>query len=75
MSYDKGQICELEGEATWTDGQLVLATDGLDATKPCQLMLRIKGSVLTLTDSEGRCKEVYCGTRGTFNGARFRKKT
>jgi hypothetical protein len=72
--FAQGHTCTLEGRAEWSDGRFTLRADGLDPNKPCQLVLRIRGSVLTLEDSEGLCREVYCGMRGAFNGARFKKK-
>jgi hypothetical protein len=72
--FDKGHICTLEGRATWTDGRFTLRADGLDPNKPCQLVLRVSGSVLTLEDPGGLCRAVYCGTRGALDGARFKKK-
>lgn len=74
LTFGGGQICELEGKAVWANGQLVMTADGLDETKPCRLVLRLNGSMLTLQDAESRCREVYCGTMGAFDGARFRKK-
>jgi hypothetical protein len=74
IAFDRGHSCELEGSATWSDGRFTIRADGLDPKKPCQLVLRISGSVLTLEDPEGLCREVYCGTRGMFDGARFKKK-
>ncbi|MBO0932450.1 hypothetical protein [Fibrella aquatilis] len=73
LTFDQGQVCELEGRAVWAKGQLTLTADGLDETKPCQLVLRLNGSVLTLQDTELRCQGAYCGTRGAFDGARFQK--
>jgi len=72
--FDKGHICALEGRAVWSEGSFMLHADGLDPTKPCQLLLQIKGSELTLEDAGGLCREVYCGARGTFEGARFKKR-
>ena len=74
LTFGGGQICELEGNAVWTNGQFVMIADGLDESKPCRLILRISGSMLTLQDTEGRCRDVYCGTSGQFDGAQFRKK-
>jgi hypothetical protein len=74
MVFDKGHTCALESKATWSDGGFAVRTQGLDPNKPCQLELRITGSILTLHDPEGLCREVYCGTRGAFDGARFKKK-
>jgi hypothetical protein len=74
MTFDKGQSCELEGDAVWTNGQLTVKADGLDEAKPCQLVLRINGAIVTLQDSGMYCREVYCGARGTFDKARFQKK-
>ena len=70
-----GHVCSLEGKADWTGGGFVIRADGLDPLKPCRLVLRIRGSVLTLADAGGLCREVYCGTRGAFDGARFKKKS
>lgn len=72
--FDRGHLCILEGRADWSDGRFTLRAEGLDPNKPCQLVLRISGSVLTLEDQGGLCREVYCGMRGAFDGARFRKK-
>lgn len=74
LTIDKGQVCELDGNAIWKNKQLVLTADGLDETKPCALSLLITGTRLTLRDKGGYCRDVYCGTRGTFDGASFRKK-
>lgn len=71
--FDRGHICTLEGAATWMDGHYTLRSDGLDQNKPCQLELLINGAVLTLDDPDALCREVYCGTRGAFDGARFMK--
>ena len=73
LTFDQGQVCELEGNAVWANGRLTLTADGLDETKPCQLVLRLNGPVLTLQDTEARCQGAYCGTRGAFDGARFQK--
>ncbi|KAB2927578.1 MAG: hypothetical protein F9K25_13990 [Candidatus Contendobacter sp.] len=72
--FDKGHICALEGGAVWSDDHFTLRADGLDPSQPCQLALRINGSALTLEDVGGFCRQVYCGTRGTFDGARFKKR-
>lgn len=74
LTADKGQVCELEGNAVWANGRFTLTADGLDETKPCRLVLRLSSSTLTLQDFEGRCREVYCGARGKFDGARFRRR-
>ncbi|HVG20552.1 MAG TPA: hypothetical protein VNI02_15995 [Blastocatellia bacterium] len=72
--FAEGHTCTLEGRASWSDGRFTLRADGLDPNKPCQLVLRIRGSVLTLEDPGGLCREVYCGARGAFDGARFKKR-
>jgi hypothetical protein len=69
-----GHVCSLEGRAVRTGNSFTVRADGLDPQKPCRLALRIRGSVLTLEDAGGLCREVYCGTRGAFHGARFKKK-
>ena len=74
MIFDKGHVCALEGGATWTDGRFILQADGLDPEKPCRLGLRITDSTLALEDPGALCREVYCGTRGAFDGARFKKR-
>lgn len=71
--FAKGHMCTLEGSADWSDGSFTLHADGLDPNKPCQLVLHISRSVLTLEDSGGLCRDVYCGTRGALDGARFKK--
>lgn len=72
--FDKGHICALEGGAMWSEGSFKVHADGLDPEKPCQLLLQIKDSELTLEDVGGLCREIYCGARGTFEGARFKKR-
>ena len=72
--FDKGQSCGLKGKATWTNGYFRVQADGMDPDKPCQLGLHIDGPVLTLEDPGAMCREVYCGTRGAFEGARFKKR-
>ncbi len=74
MVFDKGHVCALTGGAIWSGDRFTLRADGLDPDKPCQLTLRIQGSALTLEDAGGLCREVYCGTRGAFEGARFKKR-
>lgn len=74
IAFDKGHICALEGGAGWSDDHFTLRADGLDPEKPCQLVLRVNGSALTLEDVGGLCREVYCGTRGILDGARFKKR-
>jgi hypothetical protein len=71
--FAEGHTCTLEGSADWSDGAFTLRADGLDPNKPCQLVLHISRSVLTLEDSGGLCRDVYCGTRGALDGARFKK--
>lgn len=72
--FEKGHSCTLEGEATWVEDHFTLRADGLDPAKPCQLELRLSDSELKLNDAGARCREVYCGTRGAFDGARFKKE-
>lgn len=74
MTFKQGQTCELEGNAVWEDEQLTVSADGLEADKPCKLVLIIKNDLLTLKDTEGQCREVYCGNGGAFEAIKFKKK-
>lgn len=71
--FDRGHRCELEGEAQWVGSRLVVRAEGLDPEKPCELGLVFGKGVVELRDLEGRCRDVYCGTRGALDGARFKK--
>ena len=69
--FDGGHSCSISGEATWSDGIFKLRAEGLEPDKPCMLQLRVSKNRLDLLDEGGFCREVYCGTRGAFDGARF----
>jgi hypothetical protein len=73
LVFEQGHTCSLEGQAVWSNNRFVINAEGIDPQKPCRLTVRIKGSILTLEDARGNCREVYCGVRGAFQGARFRK--
>ena len=68
IAFDKGQSCTLQGKAAWSNDSLTLTAEAFDSIKPCQLVLHFKGSELSLEDQGLLCREVYCGTRGTFDG-------
>jgi hypothetical protein len=74
ISFDRGHTCRIEGRATWSDDHFTLHADGLEPSQPCILELRVNGSELTIQDEEARCRQLYCGTRGTFDGTHFKKK-
>ena len=68
-----GQTCDVDGEGRWQGGKLTLVAEGLEANRPCRLGMRVASGVLSLDDPDRSCREVYCGTRGAFDGARFKK--
>jgi hypothetical protein len=72
--FDQGHTCGLDGDAEWTGHAFVLRADGLDASTPCELVVRIQGSSLSLDDQGARCQPVYCGARGVLTGTRFIKR-
>jgi len=74
IAFDRGQRCQLETGLTVTDGVLRARADGLQAEAPCELILRPRNGVMTIEDSDQRCREVYCGVRGTFSGTRFKRR-
>ncbi len=74
ISYDRGHTCNFEGAGTWEGGSLKLVAEGLEPTQPCELKLIITGTALEIEDAEQRCRAVYCGSRGTLEGTRFRRE-
>jgi hypothetical protein len=71
ISFDRGQSCSLDGAAAWTGQRLELVLPGLDANRPCDLVLNIHGSELSLSDKGFVCRMLYCGSRGTLEGTHF----
>jgi len=71
IAFGQGHTCRMDGNAEWTGDKFTLRADGLDPNAPCELALKIQGSMLTLEDPDSRCQPVYCGARGVFNGTRF----
>jgi hypothetical protein len=69
LVFGAGQSCLIEGEAEWKENVLTLQAEGVDDSKPCRLEMRFSGEKITLADPQGRCRPVYCGPRGTFEGA------
>lgn len=67
-----GQLCGIEDNISWTGDQFILKAKGIDDASPCELSLKVKDSILTIEDPGLRCREMYCGTHGTFNGTRFK---
>ena len=64
----------MQGATRKAGDTLVLQADGLDPSKPCELTLTLDNEVVALRDQDGRCRDVYCGTRGNLDGSRFRKR-
>jgi hypothetical protein len=73
LVYAAGHTCHMEGDGEWHDNKIVLQADGLEENKPCRLEIKFQNGKATLDDVEGRCRPVYCGTRGTFEGVGFTK--
>ena len=73
LTFSEGYVCSLTGKISSNHGQLMLNAEGIDAADPCELDFAVSSSGLTLSDPGGRCRTVYCGAGGTFDGARFRK--
>ena len=74
IAFDRGQRCQLETDLTVTDGVLRAGADGLQTDAMCELILRPRNGVITIEDPDQRCREVYCGARGTFSGTRFKRR-
>ncbi len=75
LAFEAGQSCSIQGGATRKAGDtLVLQAEGLDPDKPCELALTFDNGVVTLRDEGGRCRDVYCGTRGSLDGSRFGRR-
>lgn len=72
LQFDAGHTCELSGEATAQSKRLILDADGLDADQPCQLTIDFDTSDIRLADDAGACRNVYCGTRGQFDGVHLK---
>lgn len=74
--FGHGHTCTIKGPAAWSDSEhgYTVTAEGLDPQKPCRLIARLDGNLLALEDSGGFCREVYCGSRGAFDGLAFRKK-
>jgi hypothetical protein len=70
----QGQTCYVKAPASWDATQFVVRADGLEVDKPCELRVAPLGAELALTDVDNRCRQVYCGSRGSFSGARFKKR-
>ena len=68
------QTCHLKAPAVWVNHGFTIRAEGLDADKPCELRINVHENELALNDLNNRCREVYCGTRGSFTGARFKKR-
>jgi hypothetical protein len=74
IAFDRGQRCQLQTDLTIADGVLRARAEGLQADAMCELILRPRDGVITIEDSDQRCREVYCGVRGTFSGTRFKRR-
>jgi hypothetical protein len=74
IAFEAGQSCSMQGATRKAGDTLVLQADGLDPSKPCELTLTLDNEVVALRDQDERCRDVYCGTRGSLDGSRFRKR-
>jgi hypothetical protein len=74
IAFDRGQSCRLDATADLVDDAVKIHADGINPDQPCELILRRSGRALTLEDAGQHCREVYCGSRGTFDATRFHKK-
>jgi hypothetical protein len=73
LVFDRGISCRLKVRASWVEDHFLMRAEGIDPAKPCELELLVNGPHVQLQDQGGRCREVYCGAGGAFDGARFRK--
>jgi hypothetical protein len=74
IAFERGQRCQIETELTYSDHLLQARAEGLEENAMCELKFRQQGSALIVEDVGLRCREVYCGTGGTFSGARFKRR-
>jgi hypothetical protein len=70
----QGQSCYMKAPASWDAARFVVRADGLEVDKPCELRLSAAAGIVTVADVENRCRQVYCGARGSLTGARFKKR-
>jgi hypothetical protein len=74
IAFEHGQRCELEADLIFSDGHLMARTEGLDPNAACELILHPRYASIVLEDIGQRCREVYCGARGTLDGVRFKRR-
>ncbi|MBI3560277.1 MAG: hypothetical protein HY080_00965 [Gammaproteobacteria bacterium] len=70
----QGHTCTLDQDMSWSDGHLTYNAEGIKPDKPCKLELWFKDETLVLKDIGYICRELYCGSRGLFEGGHFEKK-
>ena len=76
LQFDMDHSCELSGEAQpKTNGSLVYTGSKATEDEGCTLAIVTKGDTITLKDEGMKCSPVWCGARGTIDGATFARST
>ncbi len=76
LYFNMDHSCELSGEASpKTNGNLVYEGSKATNDEGCTLAIVTKGDTITLKDEGQKCSPVWCGARGTLDGATFARST
>ena len=76
LYFNMDHSCELSGEAQpKTNGSLVYTGSKATEDEGCTLAIVTKGDTITLKDEGMKCSPVWCGARGTLDGATFARST
>jgi hypothetical protein len=74
LYFGHGQLCVLEESGRWTGSSVLIEAEGLKEDEKCELEATFDSGAIHLSDKEQRCTPVYCGARGTLDGASTPKK-
>ena len=74
LYFGHGQVCVLEETGRWTGSSVRIEAEGLKEDEKCELEATFDSGAIHLSDKEQRCTPVYCGARGTLDGASAPKR-
>ncbi len=74
LYFGHGQVCVLEKTGRWTGSSVRIEAEGLKENEKCELEATFNSGAIHLSDKKQRCTPVYCGARGTLDGASAPKR-
>lgn len=71
ISFGHGQLCSLDRPVVWMGDHLLLLDERNSFDIKCALEIHFNGNKINLLDPHNACRDLYCGSRGSFSGAYF----